>query len=140
MLEATYCSKYTCYMPFCPSMPVQLVVRESLWNLADSIYRAASSTWSRKGWPCIESGLPKKWNAIKHQAVHRTLMWERPDPKRPAYYWAIRGRTELGLSWLDAPAAALKPVGSSPFSTPEATAAPPSCMHTILSSLKLVKF
>ena len=42
-------------------------------------------------------------------------------------------RTVLGLSWLDAPAAALKPVGSSPFNTPEATAAPPSYMHTMWS-------
>ncbi len=36
--------------------------------------------------------------------------------------------TVEGLSWLDAPAAALKPVGSSPLRVPDATAAPPSCV------------
>ena len=38
--------------------------------------------------------------------------------------------TVEGFSWLLAPAAALKPVGSRPCSTPDATAAPPSCFHT----------
>ena len=42
----------------------------------------------------------------------------------------LEGDTYFGFSWFAAPAAALKPVGSKPFSTPDAMSAPQSCRCT----------